>query len=91
MTQINHPTVIDEKFQPGSILGNFVIAEKVGMGGIGTVFRAHHRILNYEAAIKIHQHFSDNEIVGVAFLQSANYLSPWIQLVSATENTSAGE
>ena len=75
MTQTNSPIIIDDKFQHGSTLGNFVIAEKIGVGGIGTVFRAYHRILNYEVAIKIHQHFSDNEIVGIAFLQSANYLS----------------
>jgi len=75
MVQISLITDIDEKFKPGSTLGNYVIVEKIGAGGIGSVFRAHHRILNYVAAIKIHQHFSDNEVIGVAFLQAANYLS----------------
>jgi len=75
MTQISQITDIDEKFRRGSILGNYVIVEKIGTGGIGSVFRAHHKILNYVAAIKVHQYFSDNEVVGVAFLQAANYLS----------------
>ena len=75
MTQAIGSPAIDKVFSQGSNLGNFVLAEKIGTGGIGIVFRAFHRILNYEAAIKIHQHFSENEIIGVAFLQSANYLS----------------
>lgn len=75
MTQFNQISDIDEKFRPGSSLGNYVIVEKIGTGGVGSVFRAHHKILNYASAIKVHQHFSDNEVVGVAFLQAANYLS----------------
>ncbi len=75
MAQVNQPANISDKFKRGSIIGNYVIAEKIGEGGIGSVFRAHHKIINYVAAIKVHQHFADNEVVGVAFLQAANYLS----------------
>lgn len=75
MTKIDQNIDIEEKFKHGSILGNYVIDEKIATGGIGSVFKAYHEILNYKAAIKVHQHFSDNEVVGVAFLQSANYLS----------------
>ncbi len=66
---------LDEIFTIDSTVGNYTIIKKIGDGGIGSVFLARHKILNYPSAIKIHQHFPDNDVVGVAFLQAANYLS----------------
>jgi serine/threonine protein kinase len=75
MAQIVQTENLDDKFKQGTVVGNYVIVNKVGTGGIGAVYQAQHKLLNYKAALKIHQHFSDNEVVGVAFLQAANYLS----------------
>lgn len=62
-------------FPVGTQFGNYVIIEKVGVGGIGTVYKARHKLLNSIAAVKVHEHFPADEVVGVAFLQAANYLS----------------
>ncbi len=60
----------------GTIVGSYVIEERIGVGGIGTVYRARHRIMgNLVVAIKIHDYFPEDEQVGIAFRQSANYLS----------------
>jgi len=75
MAQTAQTENLDDKFKQGTVVGNYVLAQKIGIGGIGAVYQANHKILNYKAALKIHQHFSDNEVVGVAFLQAANYLS----------------
>ena len=62
-------------FSQGDKIGNYVVTEKIGEGGIGVVYKGHHAILNNLAAIKVHEYFPEHEAVGVAFLQSANYLS----------------
>ena len=65
----------DNAFAPGDKIGNYVVMEKIGKGGIGTVYKGHHALLNNVVAIKVHEYFPENALVGVAFLQSANYLS----------------
>ncbi len=60
----------------GTIIGGYVIEERVGVGGIGAVYRSRHRVLEHLiAAIKIHDYFPENEQVGIAFKESANFLS----------------
>ena len=66
---------LSEELLPGPLIGNYVIREQIGSGGIGTVYRATHRILDYEVAIKVHEYFPHDKAVGVAFLRAANYLS----------------
>lgn len=59
----------------GTQIGNFIVAEKIGSGGIGTVYKARHKLLKQSAAIKIHEYFPEHSTVGISFLQAANYLS----------------
>lgn len=56
-------------------VGNYVIDKIIGKGGIGSVYLAHHEILHYPTAVKVHEFFPNDENVGKAFLESANYLS----------------
>jgi serine/threonine-protein kinase len=44
---INCPSVL------GSVLGKYRIAEKIGEGGMGSVFRAEHTVLGSPAAVKV--------------------------------------
>jgi serine/threonine protein kinase len=61
--------------EKGTRLGNYVIIRQLGTGGIGAVYLAQHRLLKQMAAIKVHDFFSVDKYVGMAFLRSANYLS----------------
>jgi serine/threonine protein kinase len=56
-------------------VGNYIIDKIIGKGGIGSVYLAHHSILNYPAAVKVHEYFPEDESVGRAFLESASLLS----------------
>lgn len=56
-------------------IGNYIIIEKCGIGGIGAVYSARHKLLNQKAAIKLHDFFSTDHYVGRAFMRAANYLS----------------
>ncbi len=60
----------------GTIIGSYVIVKRLGVGGIGAVYLSRHRILEHlVVAIKIHDYFPEDKQVGIAFKQSANYLS----------------
>jgi len=59
----------------GTIVGDYMIEERIGVGGIGSVYRSRHRLLNLIVAIKVHDYFPEDEQVGMAFRESANYLS----------------
>lgn len=59
----------------GFCVGNYIIEKTIGKGGIGSVYLAHHSILKYPAAIKVHEYFPKDESVGNAFLESASSLS----------------
>jgi serine/threonine protein kinase len=59
----------------GTIVGDYVIEERIGVGGIGAVYRSRHRLLNLVVAIKVHDYFPEDEQVGMAFREAANYLS----------------
>ena len=59
----------------GSQVGNYIIKEKIGEGGVGAVYKARHKLLNQEVAIKVLDHFPNDPVITTAFMQAANYLS----------------
>ncbi len=61
--------------QTGTLIGNYTITEKIGEGGVGTVYKAHHNLLNQAVAIKVLEQFPQDPIISTTFLQAANYLS----------------
>lgn len=61
--------------RPGTAMGNYIVLRRVGVGGIGAVYEARHKLLRQRVAIKVHDYFPEDKYVGAAFLQAANYLS----------------
>ncbi len=59
----------------GTRIGNYVVVEKIGFGGVGAVYKAHHYILSQTVAIKVLERFPKDPIINTSFLQAANYLS----------------
>jgi serine/threonine protein kinase len=59
----------------GTRIGNYTITEKIGEGGVGQVYKAHHNLLNQAVAIKVLEQFPNDPVISTAFLQAANYLS----------------
>ena len=53
MASSNAPASKARELQTGDVVGNYVIVGKLGQGGMGAVYRAKHRELNREAAIKL--------------------------------------
>lgn len=52
----------------GTVISSYVIEERIGVGGIGTVYRSRHRILEHlVVAIKVHDYFPEDKQVGIAF------------------------
>lgn len=47
------PTKVIRALSPGSVLGNYVVLEKLGEGGMGTVLKAQHRKMNRIVALKV--------------------------------------
>jgi serine/threonine protein kinase len=47
------PTKVIRALAPGSILGNYVVLEKLGEGGMGTVLKAQHRRMERIVALKV--------------------------------------
>ena len=73
--QIRSDQIEDLSIDAGTRVGNYFIQDRLGSGGIGTVYRASHRILDFDVAVKFHDYFPRDKAVGVAFLRAANYLS----------------
>ena len=53
MASSDAPASKARELQAGDVVGNYVIVGKLGQGGMGAVYRAKHRELNREAAIKL--------------------------------------
>ena len=47
------PTKVIRALAPGSVLGNYVVLEKLGEGGMGTVLKAQHRRMERIVALKV--------------------------------------
>ena len=64
-----------ENLSPGTRVGNYIIDNFLGIGGIGAVYLAHHQLLKQRVAIKMHDFFPSNPYLSEAFLRASNYLS----------------
>lgn len=47
------PTKVIRALSPGSVLGNYIVLEKLGEGGMGTVLKAQHRKMQRIVALKV--------------------------------------
>lgn len=47
------PPASPDELRPGSVLGSYVVAEQLGAGGTGIVYRAEHTLLQRDVAIKV--------------------------------------
>src|SRR5690349_6945070 len=62
----------DPELPPGTQVGEYVIEEKIGEGGFGTVYRAVHPVIGKAAAIKIlHSHRSSHPQMVARFIAEA--------------------
>lgn len=59
-----------ERFAPGMIVGDFLILQELGRGGMGIVFRAHQISLDRPAAVKI---------LADSYAQNADFISGFIK------------
>ena len=61
-----------DPLHPGQKVGNFRVQQRIGQGGMGTVYAAKHEYIERRAAIKVlHPHFSQNEQYQSRFLNEA--------------------
>jgi serine/threonine protein kinase len=49
---VRDPNVADT-VRPGDVLGNYELGERIGVGGMGQVFKAYHRRMKRDVAIKV--------------------------------------
>ena len=62
----------DPELPPGTQVGEYVIEEKIGEGGFGTVYRAVHHVIGKAAAVKIlHSHRAGNPQMVARFISEA--------------------
>ena len=63
-------------FEPGSIVGNYRIEEKLGQGGMATVYKAHHERLDRPVAVKVlHAIFKDDDTFLRRFTREAQVVA----------------
>ena len=63
---------VEEDRRIGKRVGNLRIVDRIGIGGMGAVYRAVHRILETPYAIKIlHPRFSEDKAAGERFRHEA--------------------
>jgi serine/threonine-protein kinase len=43
----------DDRLEPGSVVGDYIVYDLIALGGCGAVYRAEHRVLGRQAAVKI--------------------------------------
>ncbi len=62
---VSHIGADDADLQPGEAVGEYVIADKIGEGGFGAVFRAEHPLIGKQVAIKVlnRRYSSDPQMV----------------------------
>lgn len=61
---------IDATERPSLVLGNYVVSDKLGQGGMGTVFKATHRLMKREVALKVlSPNVTKDEILARRFLR----------------------
>lgn len=53
VTGTGNPRTQTDSFEPGGLLGDYIIRRKLGAGGGGAVYAAEHRMLNRKVAIKV--------------------------------------
>lgn len=64
--------VPDSRLSPGALVGDFVLREELGRGGMGTVFLAHQVSLDRNAAVKVlHDEFAADEQYLANFVREA--------------------
>ena len=51
--QVQHIGADDTDLQPGQQVGEYVVDDKIGEGGFGTVFKATHPVIGKEVALKV--------------------------------------
>jgi len=64
--------VPETRFSPGSVLGDFIIRDRLGEGGMGTVYTAHQISLDRVAAVKVlHKRYAADEVYIRDFIREA--------------------
>ncbi len=64
--------VPESRLSPGAMVGDFVLREELGRGGMGTVFLAHQVSLDRKAAVKVlHEEFAADEAYIGNFIREA--------------------
>lgn len=61
--------------KPGTKIDRYVIEEKIGRGGVGTVYKCMHVLLGNAYAIKIYDYAIEGKSFEAQFFQSARYLA----------------
>lgn len=71
-----HDHADDESLAPGTVLGQYVISQRIGKGGMGSVYEATHQALTKRVAIKVlHPSATSRSEVRTRFLREAQALS----------------
>jgi serine/threonine protein kinase len=66
----DEPDPFRTRLPPGSALGEYIIESRIGTGGMATVYRARHRILENPCAIKVlHPHLLEKRDARLRFLE----------------------